>query len=128
MPLVSIIIPAHNRQQSLPRGIESILNQTIGDFEIIVVDDGSTDNTAAVADRFVLRDLRIRLIRHEKRRGAQAARNTGARAANGDWLNFFDSDDWMFPTSLEKRLNVARKERVKIVHSECFILHPNQGR
>src|SRR5262249_9836877 len=54
--------------------------------------------------------------------------NTGARAANGDWLNFFDSDDWMFPTSLEKRLNVARKERVKIVHSECFILHPNQGR
>lgn len=128
MPLVSIIVPAYNRQQSLARAIESILNQTLQDFEIIVVDDGSTDNTRAIGQELVLRDSRIRLICHEKNRGAQAARNTGARSANGDWLNFFDSDDWMLPTSIETRLTVARNRGVKVVHSDAFVLRPNRDR
>jgi glycosyltransferase involved in cell wall biosynthesis len=128
MPLVSIIIPAYNRQRSLPRAIESILNQTHRDLEIIVVDDGSTDNTAAIAEEFALRDFRIRLICHGKNRGAQAARNTGARSANGRWLNFFDSDDWMLPTSIEARLTVARNQGVKVVHSDALVLRPNQDR
>ena len=127
MPLVSIIIPAYNRQHSLERAIESIRGQTLSDLEIIVVDDCSTDNTAAVAEQFVLRDSRVRLIRHEKNQGAQAARNTGARAAKGDWLNFFDSDDWMLSTGIEARLTVARNQSVKIVHSDAFVLRPSQN-
>ena len=128
MPLVSIIIPAYNRQHSLPRAIESILNQTLQDFEIIVVDDGSMDNTVAVAEQLAVRDFRVRLIRHKKNQGAQAARNTGARAAIGQWLSFFDSDDWMLPTGIEARLSVALNRSVKIVHSDAFVLRQNEDR
>jgi glycosyltransferase involved in cell wall biosynthesis len=108
--------------------MESIRSQTLPNLEIIVVDDCSTDNTAAVAEQFVVRDSRVRLIRHEKNQGAQAARNTGARVAKGHWLNFFDSDDWMLPTSIEARLTVARNQGVKIVHSDAFILRQNHDR
>jgi glycosyltransferase involved in cell wall biosynthesis len=128
MPLVTVVIPAYNRQQSLPRAIESVLNQTFGDLEIVVVDDGSTDSTAAIAEEFALRDFRVKLICHEKNRGAQAARNTGARSAKGEWLNFFDSDDWMLPTSIEARLTAARIQNMKIVHSGAFVQYENKDR
>ena len=128
MPLVSIIIPTYNRQRCLSRAIESILKQTVQDFEVIVVDDGSSDDTAAIVEEFTRRDFRIRSMCHRKNRGAQAARNTGARSANGNWLSFFDSDDWMLPTSIEARLTVARKQSVKVVHSDAFVLRPNQDR
>src|SRR6516164_762363 len=100
MPLVSIIIPAYNRQHSLPRAIESILNQTLQDFEIIVVDDGSTDNTVGVAEQLAVRDFRVRVIRHKKNQGAKAATKTSARAPIAHWLSFFDSDEWMLPTGI----------------------------
>jgi glycosyltransferase involved in cell wall biosynthesis len=126
MPLVSVIIPVHNRDRTLRRAIESALRQTIQDIEVIIVDDASADNTADVAQELVRSDTRVRLIQNTTNCGAQAARNVGARAAKGDWLNFFDSDDWMLPTSAEIRLNLARDRRVKIVHSDAFVLRPNQ--
>jgi glycosyltransferase involved in cell wall biosynthesis len=128
MPQVSIIIPAYNRERTLLRALESVLRQTVRDIELIVVDDGSTDSTADVVGKLAVSEPRVRLIQSKTNRGAQAARNLGARSANGDWLNFFDSDDWMLPTSIEARLNVARKQRVKIVHSEAFVLRPNKER
>ena len=126
--MVSVIIPAHNRARTLRRAIESALHQTIQDIEVIVVDDASKDNTVNVAQELVRSDTRVRLIQNTNNRGAQAARNIGARAANGDWLSFLDSDDWMLPTSVETRLHVARDQRVKIVHSDAFVLRQNQDR
>src|SRR5438045_3173256 len=101
MPLVSVIIPAYNRQKTLRRAVKSALEQTVRDIEVIVVDDGSNDETARIAQELGFSDSRMRVIQSTCNRGAQAARNIGARAAKGEWLNFFDSDDWMLPTSIE---------------------------
>ncbi len=121
MPLVSVVIPTHNRAHVVCEAVESVLAQTVQDFEVIVVDDGSKDDTL---DR--LADLRLpspkfRVIRHEKNRGAQAARNSGARIAKGEWLSFLDSDDKLLPTSLEIRLNAAATADVEVVHSDCYV-------
>src|SRR5262249_48749136 len=122
MSLVSIIVPAYNRESSLKRAIKTALDQTVNDIEVIVVDDGSKDKTAMVAELYADADPRVRLMRHETNRGAQAARNTGARVAHGRWLAFCDSDDAMLPKSLELRLDVAEMEKVEVVHSECYVL------
>ena len=128
MALVSIVIPAYNRGRTLKRAVESVLRQTIGDIEVIVVDDASIDNTAAVAQELAQSDPRLRLIQSTSHRGAQRARNLGAREAKGDWLCFFDSDDWMLPTSLEMRLKLACDRDLKVVHSDAFVLRANQER
>lgn len=127
MTVVSIIIPAYDRVRTIGRAIESVLQQTVRDIEVIVVDDASRDNTVEVVQELMDSDSRVRLIRNARNRGAQAARNLGARSANGEWLSFFDSDDWMLPTSLEFRLDLARDQKVKVVHSECFVLRPDGG-
>jgi glycosyltransferase involved in cell wall biosynthesis len=122
MPIASIIIPAHNREKSLKRAIKTALQQSIRDIEVIVVDDGSRDRTAIVAERFADADRRLRVLRHRTNRGAQAARNTGAQAARGRWLTFLDSDDRLLNKSLELRLKVAETEAVDVVHSDCYVL------
>ena len=122
MPIASIIIPAYNREKPLKRAIKTALQQSIRDIEVIVVDDGSKDKTATVAELCADADRRVRLICHKENRGAQAARNTGARAARGCWLAFFDSDDRLLTKSLELRLRVATMEDVDVVHSDCYVL------
>jgi glycosyltransferase involved in cell wall biosynthesis len=97
-PLSSVIIPAYNQGQYLGEAIESVLRQTRQDFEIIVVDDGSTDDTRAVVAGY--RDPRIRYL-YQQNQGLPAARNTGIRAAEGEYLSFLDSDDLFLPHKLE---------------------------
>jgi glycosyltransferase involved in cell wall biosynthesis len=97
-PKVSVILPVHNRADVLPRAIESVLAQVFGDFELIVVDDGSTDGSAAVAKSFG--DPRIRIIELGKNRGGNVARNEGIRAAHAPLIAFLDSDDRYIPTKL----------------------------
>lgn len=99
-PRVSVIIPTYNRAYILGRAIQSVLNQTYQDFEVIVVDDGSTDNTEEVVLNFG--SEKMRYIRHDKNRGAGAARNTGIRAARGEYIAFQDSDDKWYPNRLEE--------------------------
>jgi glycosyltransferase involved in cell wall biosynthesis len=101
-PFVSIIIPTYNRARLLGRAIHSILNQTYPNFEIIVVDDCSSDNTESVVRSFC--DERIQYIRHEENKGAVAARNTGIMAARGEYIAFQDSDDEWFSEKLEKQI------------------------
>lgn len=127
MPLVSVIIPTYNRQAYLPAAIDSVLAQTHSDLELIVVDDGSEDDTAIVVQGHAQKDRRVRYLRHGSRKGAQAARNTGIRASQGRWIAFLDSDDQWLPDSLELRLHVAATENVQAVHSECYILKADEA-
>lgn len=96
---VTVIIPTHNRAAMIERSVQSALAQSYEDLDVIVVDDGSTDNTAEVVERIV--DDRLRYIRREKNAGAQAARNAGVRAASGDLIAFLDSDDEWDPLKIE---------------------------
>jgi len=120
--LVSVIIPTLNRSQMLSCALESVLTQSYPNYEVIVVDDGSSDGTRELVGRYCNNNSRVRLIEHGERRGAQAARNTGIRESRGEWIAFLDSDDQWLPHSLEARLKVANRERVKVVHSECYVI------
>ena len=97
-PKVSVILPVHNRADVLPRAIESVLGQELREFELVVIDDGSSDGSAAVAELFG--DERIRLIRLDRNRGGNVARNEGIRAARAPLIAFLDSDDRYFPDKL----------------------------
>lgn len=101
-PTVSVIIPAYNRAATIVRSIQSVLAQTLQDLELIIVDDGSTDQTRKVAGE--IRDERIRLICHERNLGAAAARNTGMKAATGKYVAWLDSDDEWLPEKLQIQL------------------------
>jgi glycosyltransferase involved in cell wall biosynthesis len=97
-PKVSVILPVHNRADVLPRAIQSVLGQELRDFELIIIDDGSSDGSAQVAESFG--DERIRLIRLERNRGGNVARNEGIRAAKAPLIAFLDSDDRYLPAKL----------------------------
>jgi glycosyltransferase involved in cell wall biosynthesis len=97
--LISVIIPAYNREAKIGRAVASVLAQTYENIEVIVVDDASPDGTAAAVE--AIDDPRVRLVRHERNRGAGTARNTGVAAARGEWIAFQDSDDDWLPQKLE---------------------------
>ena len=109
--MVSVIIPAYNVGRIVGRAIESALAQTAPPLEIIVVDDGSSDDTGAVAEQY---GAKVRVLR-QANAGPAAARNRGARAAAGDWLAFLDSDDAWLPTKLERQLAYVGSPRIGLV-------------
>ena len=109
MAKVSVIIPTHNRADRLARAIKSVLNQTFRDFEVMVVDDGSSDNPERVVRSFA--DHRIRFMRHETARGPAAARNTGIRNTGGAYVAFLDDDDEWYPDKLASQVAVMETEQ-----------------
>ena len=116
IPFISVVIPVFNRANCVGNSVESVLAQTFKNFEVIVVDDGSTDNTAEVLACF---GNRIRLIRQENR-GVATARNAGIRAAQGNWIAFLDSDDqWRF-NKLERQVGYLEKYTAKICFTRCM--------
>jgi glycosyltransferase involved in cell wall biosynthesis len=119
--MVSIVIPVYNRPQKILDAFRSVQSQSYSNWELIVIDDASTDNTQQIVRQFISDDSRVRLMIHDKNRGAQAARNTGIKAARGEWIAFLDSDDLWLPESLKLRLEVAEKDRVSVVHSACLV-------
>ena len=98
--MISVIVPVYNVEKYLEECIESIINQTHSDIEIILVDDGSTDNSGALCDEYASKDSRIRVI-HKENGGLSDARNCGMRAAKGEIISFVDSDDYLSPFFLE---------------------------
>jgi hypothetical protein len=120
--LVSIIIPCYNLASYLPRAIESVREQTFDDWEAIVVDDGSPDNTASVAARYTAVDPRIHYL-CQPNRGVSAARNTGIRAARGRYLVFLDADDELAPEFLRTCLStIPEDSRVAGVYTQHQII------
>jgi glycosyltransferase involved in cell wall biosynthesis len=119
--MVSVIIPTYNRAHVISRAIGSVLSQTYQDFEIIVVDDGSTDNTEDVVRSF--KDTRVNYIGYKENRGANAAKNVGVRAARGDSIGVLDSDDEYLPERLEKTVHVLRDSSadIGVVYSNLLI-------
>ena len=94
MPKISVIVPVYNVEKYLRKCIESILNQTFREFELILVDDGSTDSSGKICDEYALKDSRIKVI-HKENGGASSARNAGLDVAKGEYIGFVDSDDWI---------------------------------
>jgi glycosyltransferase involved in cell wall biosynthesis len=99
-PKISIIVPVYKTEQYLPRCIESILSQTVAHFELVLIDDGSPDNSGNICDEYATKDDRI-IVFHQKNSGVSIARNNGIKEATGEYLCFVDSDDWLIESYLE---------------------------
>lgn len=107
MPTISIIVPVYKVEQYIRRCIDSIIAQTYNDWELLLVDDGSPDNSGRICDEYAAEDHRIKTI-HKKNGGVSAARFTGVEASQGEWLNFVDSDDYIAPYALEVLIAQAK--------------------
>ena len=109
-PRISVIVPVYNVEQYLPRCVESILAQTYENLEILLVDDGTKDNSGAICDAYARQDARVKAI-HKKNGGLSSARNAGIDASTGEYLSFVDSDDWIEPDMYEKMMALMEKYR-----------------
>ncbi|WP_226677972.1 glycosyltransferase family 2 protein [Mesobacillus jeotgali] len=113
-PTVSVVIPVYNVESYLHRCIDSILNQTFQDFEVILINDGSIDNSGQICDQFAHQDDRITVIHKENAR-VSAARNDGIRLAKGKYISFIDSDDWVEPEMLCEMVKKAEEMSLDII-------------
>jgi glycosyltransferase involved in cell wall biosynthesis len=124
---VSVVIPVWNGERYLAESIESVLAQTHSDFELIIVDDGSTDDTAIIADHYACMDPRVRLVR-QPNQGVAGARNTGLEVARGEWVACLDHDDLMLPHRLERQIAfITEHPDVKVFGSVCQYIN-EEGR
>ena len=113
-PLISVVIPAYNAEQFLDETLESVLSQTYENWECIIVNDGSTDNTESVAKKWCERDSRFRLTNKENG-GLSSARNWGIKESKAEYIAFLDADDILTPDSLEVRINTLIEQNVDLV-------------
>lgn len=114
---VSVIIPVYNAAQFLPQCLDSIINQTLKEIEIICVNDGSTDNSLEILNAYEKKDKRIIIINQDNQRQG-AARNRGLKIARGEYVQFVDSDDWLHPECLERLYEKAKKFNLQMLHFE----------
>jgi succinoglycan biosynthesis protein ExoO len=120
-PLVSVVIPAYNAQETLERAIRTVLDQTVAPHEVIVVDDASTDGTRELVQALAAQEPRLRLIASSPNAGPAHCRNIGFRAAEGDWIAIQDSDDAWQPERLEKMLAAAYEHRADLVADNMLL-------
>ena len=118
---IAVVIPLYNRERSIGSTIQSVLDQRFKNFEVLVVDDCSTDDSAAIVEAFA--DPRVRLLRHPARRGGNSARNLGIRASTAPIISFLDSDDRFYPTKFERVLALldARRDVDAVIDSHCQV-------
>ena len=133
--LVSVIIPAYNASPYLSRSVASALSQTYENIEVVIVDDGSTDDTGAIADGLVAQDSRVKVV-HQENRGLAEARRSGIKAATADYLVHLDADDELLPDAVafllkkcvDEQLDVAYGSFIKVIGEETFeVPHPMEG-
>lgn len=113
MPQISVIVPVYKCEEYIDRCVNSILNQTFSDFELVLVDDGSPDKSGIICDEYAKKDSRIIVI-HKENGGQASARNLGVKNAKSDWLCFVDSDDAIHPQALEKLYWAVKSTDVKL--------------
>ncbi len=123
---VSVILPIYNVEKYLARCVDSLLAQTYPQIELLLVDDGSTDTSGAIADAYGKREERIRVL-HKQNGGLSDARNAGIEAATGDYLWFVDSDDWVEPDAVENMLRAAEAYDCDLVMSGYSLDYANEG-
>jgi glycosyltransferase involved in cell wall biosynthesis len=122
--LVSVIVPIYNVEQYLNRCVDSIINQTYKNLEIILVDDGSPDKCGQICDEYALKDSRIVVI-HKENGGLSDARNAGIEKATGEYLSFVDSDDWIEPEMIETLYNACISNSVKMACAGMYYIDNN---
>ena len=111
---ISVIMPVYNVEAYVAKAIESMLAQTLTDFEFLIVDDGTKDKSGIICDEYAKKDSRIHVI-HKENGGAPSARNTAIDIAKGKYMYFMDSDDWAEPTMLEDMYALAEKNAAQLV-------------
>lgn len=121
-PTISVIVPVYNTEKYLDECVQSILNQIFTDFELLLIDDGSTDQSGAICDTYTLQDKRVKVF-HKENGGVSSARNMGLDEARGEWITFVDSDDWLKPDYL-MNLYVCVNEKVDLIISYASIVIP----
>lgn len=119
MPKVSVIVPIYNVEKYLDRCMESLLNQTLKDIEIIMVDDGSPDNCPQMCDEYAKKDRRIKVV-HKKNGGLSDARNAGLKVATGEYVAFVDSDDYQSLNTYEELYHQAESGDYDVVYGGAF--------
>lgn len=117
-PLISVVVPVYNVEKYLNKCLDSIIGQTYRNLEIILVDDGSTDDSGAICDVYREKDARVRVV-HQKNQGLSGARNSGINIANGELLGFVDSDDYIVENMYERLLDVLLKNDAQISICDC---------
>lgn len=120
MPVISIIVPVYNAERYINRCIDSILSQTFADFELLLIDDGSTDQSSAICDEYALRDSRVRVF-HKENGGVSSARNLGLDHAQGDFVGWVDSDDYIDPDMYRILYNSLQINNADIVYCNLYM-------
>lgn len=123
--LISVIVPVYNVEKYLEKCVDSIVNQTYKNLEIILVDDGATDNSGKICDELVELDNRIKVY-HKKNGGLSDARNYGVERATGDYIGFVDSDDYIDAEMYEKLYEAIKKENVDVAECNLKIVYPEK--
>lgn len=118
-PMVSVIVPVYNAEQTLRRCVASILEQQFTDLELLLVDDGSTDASGEICDEFAARDARVTVL-HQENAGVSAARNHALDQANGTYLQFLDSDDWITPDATRSLVRAAETHHCDLVIADFY--------
>lgn len=125
MSNISVIIPLYNKEKAISNTIQSVLNQTYTDFELIIIDDGSTDKSGKIAKEYAKVDQRIRYFRKDNG-GVSSARNLGVQLSQSQWVTFLDADDELLPNNLEVLTNLISKFKVQIATANFYTFDGKQ--
>lgn len=126
MPQVSVIVPIYNEERDLARCVDSVLAQDCTDWQLVLVDDGSTDASGAMADAYAAADPRITVV-HQPNKGYAGSRNAGLDQATGEWVTFLDADDYLFPQGLSAMLSYTEGTDVDyVVGGEMITYYPDE--
>lgn len=126
LPKISVVIPTFNRCESLKKAVQSVLEQTFCDYEIVIVNDGSTDQTAAYLDSLIRKYPQISIVSFNENRGGNYARNEGIRKSSGELIAFLDDDDYFVPDKLEKAVSILRQTNIDLLYSAKNIYSPSR--
>lgn len=122
-PLVSVIMPAYNSADFIAESIQSVLQQTHKNWELLIIDDASEDNTVKIIDNFASADSRIHLFQSKKNQGTGISRNIGIKVAQGSYMAFLDADDLWLPKKLETQLKFMESHEIEMTYSSYYLIN-----